>query len=114
MRYMRNINFKDLFKLHFEWGFWTMALILLAFSNPHSYSGPNFCLFEALGFPYCPGHGLGHSIAFTLNGNLSAAFAAHPLGPFALIVLAGRIVKLLHKAFFTKDNFLTPKTSHYG
>ena len=70
----------------------------LAMMDPHS-TGPSLCLFEAVGIPFCPGHGLGHSIAFSFRGQWGQAFSAHPLGPFAIVILGGRIFSLWINAF---------------
>lgn len=82
------------FKNYFEATAFGVGLILLALMNPHT-TGPDFCLFDALGFPFCLGDGLGHSIAFTFRGDVYNALKANILGPFAIIILTGRILYLL-------------------
>ncbi len=81
-------------KLNIELFFWTIGLAVLAFSDPgkQHYS---LCPLKNLGFRYCPGCGLGHSISWLLHGDISASFHAHPLGIFALIVIVHRIFILL-------------------
>lgn len=92
-----------------EWMFWFGALGALAVMDPHS-SGTSLCLFEAVGIPFCPGHGLGHSIAFTFRGEWAQAFSAHPLGPLAILILGGRIIKLWIKAFNKSNTTNLPKS----
>lgn len=72
---------------------WTAALVALAFTDPDAPARLRLCLLDHLGVP-CPGCGLGRSIAATLHGDLTAAFALHPLGPVAFLVLAARVVTL--------------------
>lgn len=73
---------------------WTAALAALALTDPRAEGLLSLCVPKALGLPFCPGCGLGHSIAFLLNGEVGPALAAHPLGPFAAAVLAGRVIGL--------------------
>ncbi|MFN1833832.1 DUF2752 domain-containing protein [Balneola sp. MJW-20] len=68
-------------------------------------SGRSLCLFENIGISFCPGHGLGHSISYTLDGNFKEAFQAHFFGPAAVLILSFRIVYLWHhKIFNNKSN----------
>jgi len=81
---------------YFEVIIWTSALLLLALMSPvdgHS----SLCPFKALGIPFCPGCGLGHSISWLLHGEPIASFHAHPLGWFAVLILLYRIVTLIRK-----------------
>jgi hypothetical protein len=52
-------------------------------------------LFDALGVSFCPGCGLGHSIAWLARGDLAASFQAHPLGLPAVGLVGYRIVDLV-------------------
>jgi hypothetical protein len=84
------------------------ALILLAFMNPSSSVHHSLCIFKFMGFEFCPGCGIGHSINYLLHGDLSNSFRAHPLGVFALSVILYRIyqLSLFHKIFhFKKHNY---------
>jgi hypothetical protein len=78
---------------------WTAGLVALAFMNPYDDSGPSLCLLHHLGFKYCPGCGLGHSISFLLHGDWKGSLAAHPLGIVAVMVLTNRIRKLMTNFF---------------
>ena len=72
---------------------WTAALLLLAFTDPncHHYT---LCPFSNLGFHYCPGCGLGRSIAFFFRGELTNSFEAHPLGIPAVGLFIYRIIQV--------------------
>jgi hypothetical protein len=93
---------RNLYRKYFELTFWIAALILLALmptgTDPH-YS---FCLFKMMGFKFCPGCGLGHSISYLFHGNIKASFSAHPLGIFAVIILLFRIYTLSRLHIFSK------------
>jgi len=85
------------FKNYFEISAFSAGLLLLALMNPHAANGPDLCLFDAVGFPFCFGDGLGHSIAFTFHGELYNAMEANILGPFTIIILSTRIIYLLYR-----------------
>ncbi|MDZ7680256.1 MAG: DUF2752 domain-containing protein [Fodinibius sp.] len=65
--------------------------------DPATVSGPSLCLFDQLGFSYCPGEGLGHAIAYTFRGQFFNALQANMLGPLAIAILGGRIIRLIRK-----------------
>jgi hypothetical protein len=73
--------------------FWVIALMLPLFINP---SKPHFsiCLFHNLGLNFCPGCGLGRSLALLYRGDIFQSFLCHPLGIFAFGVLLYRIIIL--------------------
>ena len=48
-----------------------------------------------MGFNWCPGCGLGHSIAFLLHGDIRNSWHAHWLGVPALVIIVYRIVELV-------------------
>jgi len=88
-------------KIPWEAVTWTLALITLAVYSP-SENHITLCPLANLGFDFCPGCGLGRSIAFLFHGDIRHSFEAHPLGIFAVIVLSFRIVKLVtlyHKLY---------------
>jgi len=89
-------DFHYWFKNYFEIAAFSAGLALLAFMDPSSVSGPSLCLFEQLGITFCPGEGLGHSIAYTLDGDMYNALQANVLGPFAIIILSSRIGYLMY------------------
>lgn len=48
-----------------------------------------------MGFQFCPGCGLGHSISYLFHGQVQDSLNAHPLGILALPVISFRIFKLV-------------------
>lgn len=70
--------------------------------NPAT-KGHSLCLFDALGFKYCPGQGLGHSIAYLFRGEFRMAIQANFMGPIAVVILGARIITLWHQLFFNKN-----------
>lgn len=82
----------------FELAAWTGGLLYLGWLNPAS-PPPSICPLKFAGFEYCPGCGLGTSIAYLFDGNVSASLDAHPLGLFAAGVLVARIVTLMKPIF---------------
>lgn len=78
------------------------ALTALAVMPPGTDAHYSFCIFKLMGFKYCPGCGLGHSISYLFHGNIRASFAAHPLGIFAVAIILYRIYHLLCLRFFYK------------
>ncbi len=79
------------FTNYFEITAFSTGLVLLAFMDPSSASGPSLCLFEQIGISFCPGEGLGHAIAYTFEGDIFNAMRANILGPFTIIILGSRI-----------------------
>lgn len=75
----------------------------LAMINP-SESHFSFCLFNRLGFTWCPGCGIGHSISYLLHGDVIKSFQTHMLGTFALLVIVYRILQLIKNKFKTNQN----------
>lgn len=80
-------------KPHIEWFAFLFGLILMATMNPYE-TGETFCLIERAGISFCPGNGLGHSIAFLFRGEFTEAMHANMLGPFAVIILSFRIINI--------------------
>jgi hypothetical protein len=78
---------------------WLGGLSALALMSPDSTQHYSFCVFKNLGFNYCPGCGLGHSISYFLHGDLALSWQAHPLGAVATIILVSRAFSLLRMNF---------------
>jgi Protein of unknown function (DUF2752) len=76
---------------------WMIALAIPAFINPHAETHFSLCFFDNIGLSWCPGCGLGRSIALLYRGELTASFQAHPLGMFAVIILLYRIVTIVFR-----------------
>ena len=91
---------------HLEAWFWFTAIVVLAFTNPMSEGHASLCLFKNIGFPFCPGCGLGHSIAWLFRGEFVKSFQAHPLGIPAVAILLTRSFNLLKNDFsiYTKNS----------
>lgn len=75
---------------------WIGALIVLAFSDPMA-SHYSLCPLHNMGFDWCPGCGLGHSISWLFRGQIEQSFYAHPLGIPALIIILFRIFSIFRK-----------------
>jgi len=96
---------KKLFNQYFEPTFWIVALICLAFTNPAGQSHFSLCPLKAIGVKWCPGCGLGHSIAYLFHGDIKNSFHAHWLGIPVVIVLLYRICTQL----FFRPNYVFRK-----
>ncbi|MFT3979395.1 MAG: DUF2752 domain-containing protein [Ferruginibacter sp.] len=96
---------KQYFFRYFELSVWTTGLLLLAMMNPAGDHHFSLCLFRWMGWSFCPGCGLGHSISWLFRGEIAASVRAHPLGLLAVAVLLHRIYVLIQK---NKTPFLTP------
>ncbi|MFU8813581.1 MAG: DUF2752 domain-containing protein [Balneolaceae bacterium] len=90
------------FFLHVEWMVLLTGLILMATLNPETASR-SFCLLDVAGFSFCPGTGLGRSIALFFRGDFTASLAMHPAGIPAVVLLSGRIGSLLKERFLTTN-----------
>jgi hypothetical protein len=97
-------------KKHLEWTVFGMGIVLLGLMNPEN-TGISFCFFEWIGVSFCPGEGLGHSIAYTFRGDFSAAMQAHFAGPFAVLILSSRII-YIWRGFFEDSKLTTNKETH--
>ncbi|MBC7936899.1 MAG: DUF2752 domain-containing protein [Rhizobacter sp.] len=63
--------------------------------NPAADNHYSLCFFKWMGFSFCPGCGLGHSISWLFHGNIGKSFSEHPLGIFAVGILIHRIYKII-------------------
>jgi hypothetical protein len=89
---------KSIFSLvYWEAIFWAIGLIYLFFVNPYQTQHFSFCPFHYLGITFCPGCGLGRSIAYFYHFDLISSFRIHPLGIIAFLLIAARIIKLFTK-----------------
>lgn len=96
------ISLKKNFFLHFEWIVLSTGLLLMALLDPFS-SSASYCILDRLGFSFCPGCGLGKSIAHTFRGDFLASLEAHPAGIFAIFIISGRIISIFHRNYkYTK------------
>ncbi|WP_254060814.1 DUF2752 domain-containing protein [Mucilaginibacter sp. L196] len=88
---------KAFFLKYFELAFWVTALIALGVSHPTEATHFTLCPLKLMGINWCPGCGLGHSIAFLLQGDFINSFHAHWLGLPALIIILYRICDLIRQ-----------------
>lgn len=86
-------------KKHLEGWFWIIAIGALALINPLTEGHGTLCVARNLNFGFCPGCGLGHSIAWLFRGNIIESFRAHPLGLPAMVILMTRSYQLLKDGF---------------
>lgn len=83
----------------FEAYFWTLALAGVASLDPEGPPLLNLCVFENLGL-WCPGDGLGQSIAHLARRQFAASWNAHPLaGPVVAVLVfhVGRLCSRTHR-----------------
>ena len=90
---------KKLFNKHFEWLALSTGLLLMALMNPYTDYASTWCLFEKVGITFCPGEGLGHSIAFLARGDYQSAIKANVMGPFALVIIISRIFYIINDIY---------------
>jgi hypothetical protein len=88
---VRNINLEAVI--------WICGLTFLAFSNPGTDHHFTICPIKNLGFSFCPGCGLGESIAHLFRFEFFQSFLSHPLGIMALPILVNRIIFLVRKSY---------------
>jgi len=86
-------------KINPEAWVWLAGLTVLAFLNPDNCAHYSICPFKNLGFKYCPGCGLGHSITYFFHGNIKESIQTHILGIPAVLILTSRIISLIIETF---------------
>ncbi|TVQ66766.1 MAG: DUF2752 domain-containing protein [Balneolaceae bacterium] len=89
-------SFRKYFFLHFEWIILSLGLLLIAVHNPYG-SSESFCIAGRFGFSFCPGCGLGTSVALLFRGELSDSIVAHPAGLPAVLIICSRILAILKR-----------------
>jgi len=73
---------------------WVTALLVPFLIDP-SATHFSFCLFHLAGLDWCPGCGLGRSIAWLYRGEWSQSFQTHWFGIPGVLFLMHRIIVLL-------------------
>jgi len=86
-------------KANLELFIWISVMVVLALLNPDQ-KQVSLCPLHFLGFHYCPGCGLGRSIALLFRGRFAESFAMHPLGFFAISIIGHRIFQLAKRALY--------------
>jgi len=94
---------KRFFFSYFELAFWMGALVSLAVANPTAQPHFALCPLKWMGFTWCPGCGLGHSISWLFHGNIKASIHAHWLGIPAVVVI-------LHRIYVVSTQLISDKT----
>ena len=83
-------------KIQLELVIWTLALLMLALSDP-SVDHYTLCPLANLGFTWCPGCGLGHSITALFHFQITNSFQYHWFGIPATLILLNRMWQLSRK-----------------
>lgn len=78
---------------HSEWIVFVLGLVLLGTMNPYAVAS-SWCFIDLIGFTFCPGEGLGHSIAFIFRGEIIKSVEANLMGPFVVIGLSFRVIQI--------------------
>ncbi|MCC5907625.1 MAG: DUF2752 domain-containing protein [Balneolaceae bacterium] len=97
---MRRSN-KNLFFLHFEWLVLAAGLLSVAMLNP-LVTSESICVIDRVGLGFCPGCGLGRSVAFLFRGDLWSSMQMHPAGIPAVGIILGRIVTIFYRNYNIK------------
>lgn len=87
-----------LMRLPFELCFWIVALLLLGTADVHTHGNEKhftLCPLANMGFSWCPGCGIGRSIAHLLQGEFKLSMGEHWFGLPALLIIVNRIVILI-------------------
>ncbi|MEW5924010.1 MAG: DUF2752 domain-containing protein [Candidatus Zixiibacteriota bacterium] len=90
---------------------WIAALGFLALINPAGDQHFTFCIFKNLGLDFCPGCGLGRSIAYLMQGEPGLSLNSHPLGIAVIAMIVVRIMTLLYRYGI---NFVHKSGGSYG
>ena len=97
-------------KKYFELIAWISALLLLARLDPNTGDDSSLCILHYIGLQYCPGCGLGRSIAYLFRGELKLSFDTHFMGVPAAGIMLHRIFTLIRKymqpAYVTRQTFI--------
>jgi len=91
---------------------WIAALLTLALTDPMG-SHYSLCPLHNMGFDWCPGCGLGHSISWLFRGQIEQSFHAHPFGIPAMMIITYRIFSIFRKNKFYKT-YIYPKSIQNG
>lgn len=96
---------KMAFQRHFEWTALAAGLLLMAAIDPYGPREWGLCLLEWAGMSWCPGEGLGRSVALLVRGDLAASLQYHLMGIPAVSIMAGRISYLIHRNIQHKPKY---------
>ena len=79
----------------FEAIVWIAGLLALATVDPNAPGHFSICIPSKLGIDFCPGCGLGRSMALLYDGQIAESFRMHPLGIPVVFILCCRIYTLI-------------------
>lgn len=88
---VRNINLEAVI--------WISGLTYLAFLDPGTDHHITICPIKTLGFSFCPGCGLGESIAHLFKFEFQQSFLSHPFGIAGFLILLYRIIILIRSSY---------------
>ena len=89
---------------------WIIGLTMMATMDPvHSHA--SLCPLSALGISWCPGCGLGHSIAWLFRAELLKSFQTHMLGIPAVLIILYRVFQII-KTTLKEKNYGTSYPVH--
>lgn len=88
-----NQSFSKILFFHFEWVVLASGVTAMALLNPWA-DAASFCLINRLGFSFCPGTGLGRSVALLFRGEFAASFEMNVMGIPAVAILSARIITI--------------------
>lgn len=95
----RERHFWQFFRARLEAFIWIAGLLAMAFMSPEN-THASLCPLKSCGFDFCPGCGLGHSVAHLARGQFESSLSAHPLGVFAVLILIKRIAEIFRKPVY--------------
>lgn len=93
---------KHIKSIPLELVFWLAALVLLANTNPHDHHF-SLCPLASIGITWCPGCGLGRSIASLFHGEITESLAHHWFGIPALLLICFRMLQLAKERIFKQS-----------
>ncbi|XWN38076.1 MAG: DUF2752 domain-containing protein [Balneola sp.] len=96
-------------RAHIEWVAFTTGLVLMATLDPLS-NDTSLCFLEFIGIEFCPGEGLGHSIAWIFRGEFDNAVNANLFGIPAVLILSLRILQIWKDLYINKTTTLKGHT----
>lgn len=82
---------------------WIGGVTAMATMDPAGAHLFRLCPLDALGFTFCPGCGLGHSVAYLARGAVMKSVHAHPLGGPAVLILIGHSGRLIRQTYQVYD-----------
>ncbi len=95
-------SLSSVFNRHFEWFVLLAGLLMMAVLDPRT-AGEGYCLLEWMGITWCPGDGLGRSIAWATHGEFYKSLEYNIMGIPSIIIIGGRVLYLVDGEFHLTD-----------